>query len=273
MIDVARVDERLFDTVTPVVEELSSQTGLDPDSILLVGAACRDILHSALGHSFPVRATTDTDLGIAVDDWTIPERIDRQFRRLGSNGIRYSICGIAVDIIPFGDIEDPAGISRPAPRGEDIVVFGFRDIHDRAAALPLPNRQTVRLPQPAGYAALKMRSWIDRAAYHGQDKDAKDLALAAFWYQNSQAVQDRLYDTEAGFTILAALDMDADLAAVRLFSLDIAAQLPPDHRADLAQRGAEQDLTTLARDFTLPPGALRSVNLIRRLELVAQLSL
>ncbi|WGH92294.1 hypothetical protein QDX21_08150 [Auritidibacter ignavus] len=116
MIDLTRVDPRLYDDITLIVDELQASVGLDPDSVLVVGAGYRDILHAAFGHTFPLRATTDTDLGIAVHDWTISERIDVRFRRIGSNGIRYSIAGIPVDIMPFGEVEDPDGITHPAAR-------------------------------------------------------------------------------------------------------------------------------------------------------------
>lgn len=76
------------------------------------------------------------------------------------------------------------------------------------------------MPQPAGYAALKMRAWIDRSAHFDQDKDTRDLALAAYWYQNAPEITDRIYDTDSGFEILTELDMDLDLAAVRVLGLD-----------------------------------------------------
>lgn len=272
MIDLRRVDERIYDTIAPVIDELTDQVGVDPDSILLVGAGCRDVLHSALGHTFPARATTDTDLGIAVSDWSLSKRIEDRFTRLGSSGIRYRIAGVSVDIIPFGDIEDPEGISRPVPRGEDLVVFGFRDVFDNALRLPLRTGQTIRLPHPAGYVALKMRSWIDRSPY-GHDKDAKDLALAAYWYQAAPEIADRLYDTDAGYKALSDLDMDVDVAAIRLLSMDVAAQLSPANRDDLAQRWAAQDLESLARDFTLPAGGPQSPELRRRRDIISQLSL
>ncbi|WHS27049.1 hypothetical protein [Auritidibacter ignavus] len=268
MIDLTRVDPRLHDDITLIVDELQASVGLDPDSVLVVGAGCRDILHAAFGRTFPLRATTDTDLGIAVHDWTISERIDVRFRRIGSNGIRYSIAGIPVDIMPFGEVEDPDGITHPAARRGSR---GLR-VPRRLRAFPrltLPNRMSVRLPQPAGYAALKMRSWIDRAMY-GHDKDAKDLALAAFWYQEAPEIQERLYDTDAGFDILTTLDLDIDLAATRLLGIDAAEQLSPANRADLARRWAQQDLDVLARDFTLPATSSRAADIACRRDLVAQ---
>jgi predicted nucleotidyltransferase len=136
--------------------------------------------------------------------------------------------------------------------------------------LTLPGGASARLPRPAGYAALKMRSWIDRSV-HGHDKDAKDLALAAFWYQQSAEVDDRLYTTPDGLDILAALDFDVDLAAVRLLGIDVAAQLGPDNRADLARRWAAADMDALARDFVLPSGARLPTPLARRRATVAQI--
>ncbi|ROR73463.1 hypothetical protein [Bogoriella caseilytica] len=184
MIDLAEVDPRLYDTVAPVVDELVTQTDLDPQNILLVGAACRDILHAGFGHAFQVRATTDTDLGIAVSDTTISDRIDQRLTRTGSNGIRYRVGCATVDIMPFGQVKEPEGISRHISRREQLVVFGFRDVFQRSQGLTLPGGCTIRLPHPAGYAALKMRAWIDRCPDHHWT-DAQDLALAAYWYQES----------------------------------------------------------------------------------------
>lgn len=272
MIDLTQVEPRLYDAITIVVEKLATTVDLDPDRVLIVGAACRDLLHAAFGHAFALRATTDTDVGIAVSDWTVSERIDARFRRIGSNGIRYRIGGLPVDIMPFGGVEDPDGVSRPAARGENLVVFGFRDVHERAIRLTLPNGMTVRLPQPAGYTALKMRSWIDRSAY-GEYRDANDLALAAFWYQESGEIRDRLFDTDAGFELLTEVGIDVDLAATRLLAFDAADQLTPRDRADLSHRWVEQSLDLLARYFTLPTTAPRAPGMARRQAIVAQLSI
>lgn len=272
MIDLTRVDVDLYDTIAPVIVDLVAETGADPSQIMLVGAACRDILHAAFGHAFEARATTDIDLGIAVSDWGISNRIDERYRQIGSNGIRYRIAETPVDIMPFGDVEDPEGITYPAARGQNLVVFGFRDVYDRSLPLMLPTGHEIRIPQPAGYVALKIRSWIDRSVHHyGHDKDAKDLALAAFWYQNAAEISERLYDTDDGFAVLAESGMDVEAASTRLLGEDALSQLSTANRGDLARRWAERDMESLARDFLLPTGGPRSPTLERRRALVAQL--
>lgn len=269
MIDLSLVDPQLLDMISPVVEDLQKSVGLDPASVLVVGATCRDVLHAAMGHTFEVRATNDVDLGIAVGDWTVSDRIEAKYERVGSNGIRYRIAGLPVDVMPFGEVEDPDGISSPAARGEDLIVFGFHDVFERAAHLSLPHGRVVRIPQPAGYAALKMRSWIDRR----ENKDAKDLALCTFWYQESATVQDRLYDTDAGQKILEALEWHVPVAAARLLGADVRGQLSLANHSDLVERWSALDLDALARDFVLPVGAGCTFSRDARLAYARQLGL
>jgi predicted nucleotidyltransferase len=44
---------------------------------------------------------------------------------------------LPVDVMPFGEVEDPDGISSPAARREDLIVFGFHNVFERAAHLSL----------------------------------------------------------------------------------------------------------------------------------------
>ena len=266
MVDLSHIDPRLLDQLTLVVDDLSANTGLDPNKILVVGATCRDILHAAHGHDFEVRGTDDVDLGIAVSDWEVSERIESKYQRVGNNGIRYKIAGMSVDLMPFGDVEDPDGITTPARRGEDLIVFAFQDVYERAQPLTLPGGATVRMPETAGYAALKMRAWIDRSV----DKDAKDLALCAYWYEESEEVSDRLYSPDEGPEIQAPVGWDYPLAAARLLRRDIAQQLTPAHHQDLVERWSMTDLGLFSRWFVLPPSTGRNLSVERRSAIAEQ---
>jgi predicted nucleotidyltransferase len=57
LLDPIRSDPALLHLVDVVVTELlAKSTHLSADEVMIVGARCRDILQSALGHKFSLRA-------------------------------------------------------------------------------------------------------------------------------------------------------------------------------------------------------------------------
>ncbi len=162
--DFARVDPARLAVVDAIVTEVLGVTGADPGAILLIGAEARDVLHAAQGHTTALRGTTDVDIGIALSGWSAYEGVRQAFVPVGHTGIRFRIADMAVDVVPFGGVEDPRGLARPRGREDDaIVVFGFVEVMRRAWILPLPSGVGIRVPRAEGYAALKMRAWIDRS--------------------------------------------------------------------------------------------------------------
>lgn len=271
MIDFSVCDPRFLDGIDTVVAELVRTAELDSDTVLVVGATCRDILHSSLGHEFALRGTEDLDIGIAVTDWATYDRVATAFPRTGHTGIRHLVAGLPVDVMPFGGVEDPSGVVTPAARGERVVVFGFDDVYGRAPRLALPSGAVIRIPDPAGYTALKLRAWIDRAPL-GHDKDAKDLAAALYWYRESEVIKNRLWDTAEGHQILDEVDWDIDRGAARLLGGDVREQLSDANAADLAKRWSTTNVGDLARSLELPAGVTWPRDPGRRLVLVAELA-
>ena len=252
MLTFAPRDLRQLDDVGLVIEELRKRANVDPSCIMLVGARCRDALHAALGHSSQNTATQDLDLGIALSDWSAFERVDSAFRRTGSNGIRYVISGLPVDVMPFGSpIEDPSGIAAPASRPDGLVVFGFEDVFARALLIDLPGTDhQIKIPAPAGYAALKTRAWVDRSAY-GEYKDAKDLALVLRWYDDWEHVHDRLYGER--LDIAERYELDMPCAAAHLLGLDVRAELTAPNADELALTFAQSDVSRFASHIAVQP--------------------
>jgi predicted nucleotidyltransferase len=227
-------------------------------------------MHAALGHTFPARSTTDLDLGIAAQEWNSWQSIHKSFPSIGSNGIRYQIAGLPVDVMPFGQIESPEGYSHPHTRREEIVVFGFRDVYSHALQLELPSGLKIKIPQPAGYGALKMRSWLDRSIY-GEYKDVQDLALLTYWYRESESIEDRIFSSEGpSWELYVDLDMRIELTAARLLVQDIKEQLTDDNYRDLSQRWLGNDKELMAREFMLPLGAGFQYDRQTRLEIINQ---
>lgn len=250
MLDFARTDPRLLDDVADVVDALVSRTDVDPGSVMLVGARCRDAIHSALGASEPTRTTNDLDIGLALDDWGAFDRIDRTFARIGSNGIRYRIAGMLVDVMPFGSaIESPDGIANPATRSESLVVFGFEDVFARAVRIRLPNHgHEIRIPSPPGYGVLKAQAWVDRSIDH-EYKDAGDLAVVLGWYENSPVTADRLYDDSLDMDLTERYDFDQRMSTAHLLGRDIRHQLSSGRDDELATAFAASDLSMFARQL------------------------
>ncbi|MBM7785177.1 hypothetical protein [Tenggerimyces flavus] len=101
----------MVDPIARVVGAVLDATDeISPVDIMIVGARCRDILH-ALGHHFATTATHDLDLALALASWDAYRDLVASMQRVGNTGIRYRIAGIEVDLLPFGQVENPKGSS------------------------------------------------------------------------------------------------------------------------------------------------------------------
>jgi predicted nucleotidyltransferase len=141
---------------------------------------------------------------------------------------------------------------RPSPptRSEPFSVWAFEEIFAAAQPLALPTGAAVKIPTVAGYAAMKLGAWLDRSEWL-EVKDARDLALAAYWYEHSTEVGDRLYDTDAGNTALLAEEADVPLAAAYLLGIDIATTIGERRLAELITRWPG-NLELVVGEFAVP---------------------
>jgi predicted nucleotidyltransferase len=246
----SKVNPRLLDATTLVIDEFRRLDPIfDALSVMVVGAQCRDILHAGLGHDFPLRATTDLDVALVITDWDVHERLVGTLSPSGETGIRFDVAGVVVDLMPFGPVEKPRGTVTPALRAEPMDVFGFQEVFAGSIALPLPDGTRVRLPTPAGYAALKMKAWVDRSANHN-DKDAPDLAAGLWWYSEAPAVQDRLYETDNGIALLERFAFDVARASSYLLGSDVHQVLGATRVRELESLWRASDLDLLATRMT-----------------------
>lgn len=254
MLDLASAPTELLDPVNRVVVAATrSVDTLDPASVMVVGAWCRDILHRALGHSFQTAATRDLDLAIAMSSWSTFEALADAFPRRGNSGIRFEIAGLNVDVVPFGGVEDPVGTSTPPIPAGTLSVWAMDEVRACSLDLELGGGARVRIPSVAGYAAAKLGAWLDRSTWQ-ETKDAGDLALALYWYAESETVADRLYETDEGQQILIRHDMDVPLAAAELLGADVMSSIGPHRLSELLPRwpGNEE---LLLRDLNLTEAA------------------
>ncbi|MEU4243169.1 hypothetical protein [Actinoplanes sp. NPDC026619] len=236
MLDPARSDPSLLHPVDTVVAELLAKaTLLTGDEVMVIGACCRDILQSALGHDFTLRATADIDLGLAVANWAAYDELAGALPSTGSTGIRFRIANTSADLMPFGPVEDPPGTVTPPARREAINVWGFAEAFAASLELRLPRAGTIRIPTVAGYAALKLAAWLDRSAY-GEYKDAVDIATAIFWYLRSPEISTYIYETDHGQDLLMQEGLDDAAAAARALGEEIARIVGTERLSEISDR-------------------------------------
>jgi predicted nucleotidyltransferase len=271
LLDLTKTPDDVLDPVTRVVGAILDIAGeLVPDDVMLVGATCRDVLHTALGHTFATTATQDLDVALALSSWDAFRSIAASFPSIANTGIRFRIVDIAVDLLPFGAIEDPQGFVEPPSRHEAMSVWAFDEIFTASLPLPLSPTITIRVPTPAGFAAAKLGAWLDRSAWR-ETKDAADLALVLHWYIESAEVTDRLYETAVGNAILVAEGSELPLSAVHLLGRDVAATIGRERVAELLARWPG-DREFLVRELTLRGGPAWPQDLDRRRDILVALT-
>jgi predicted nucleotidyltransferase len=142
LLDLTNAPESLLDPVARVVQAVLAVTEvLSAPEVMVVGAGCRDILHSALGHWFATAATRDLDLGLALTSWDAYRALAAAFPRIG-----FRIADVTVDLLPFGAVEDPQGVVEPPARRETLSVWAFEEIFAASLPLVLSPTLTVRIP-------------------------------------------------------------------------------------------------------------------------------
>jgi predicted nucleotidyltransferase len=268
VLDLTKCDPALLQVPDAVVAALLSQSaGLRAQDVMIVGAHCRDILRSSLSQESGLRTTEDIDFGLALADWAAYAGLTSELEPTGNTGIRYKVADVATDLIPFGELERPAGTVDPPARHEPISVWGFTEVFEASRPLVLPRAGTIRIPTLAGYAALKLAAWLDRSAY-GKYKDASDIATVLYWYSQSPAVFALLYETEDGIDILIQEDSDQSVAAARVLGQDIADVIGRERLAELTARWPGSRADSLYVGMTVTNAPRWSSSPTRRQELV-----
>lgn len=102
---------------------------------MLIGAEARDIIHHFSGHPFKYVASSDVDIVVGLSDWAQYATLTDGLTRLGNTLYRFNVAGCPVDIIPFGEIEEPAGRLSPPWRDQQFDVFGMSAVYSQADEL------------------------------------------------------------------------------------------------------------------------------------------
>lgn len=153
---------------------------------MLVGARCRDIHQQKYRDRPAARTTDDIDFALAIETWDDFLTLQKQFPSSLKMWQRIDVQGIPIDLVPFGNVENPPG-EVSVDDGHVLNVAGFREVFGQAEDLPLTDKISVKLPSVPGFAGLKLHAWLDRWPL-GKYKDASDLALILSWYEEDDDI-------------------------------------------------------------------------------------
>lgn len=164
---------------------------------------------------------------------------------MGDSRIRFVVNEKPVDLIPFGGIEHPAGTAVPHVDGHQVDVFAIQEVFDVADQYQLPEGAAVKVPTPAGYAALKIKAWVD-IGHLGWTKHARDLMYVCMWYRDSGRLNDSLYDIGLDADLIQRADFDQDLAAMFLLGRHIHASIGEDLSRTLGEMWSAESRRNMA---------------------------
>ena len=237
---------------------------------MLIGAEARDVLHHAQGFSFDLVSSSDVDVVVLCDGWDKYRRVITDLPASGETGFRFIVADCAVDILPFGEIESPVGELRPPWPHDGFNVFAMREVYDHSWSVDFGNNVRARIPSPPGFAALKLKAWIDRSA-NSDHRDVKDLALCLYWTLEDAELTERFWTSE--LERLAHLGVDVGRAVVHLFGGEIRRVIGSSRARTLASLLNLARLEDLAHRMT-PSGTPELANIgdeARRLVLLTDL--
>lgn len=242
-----------------IVQPLQLDRPLDADTVSLLrkvdqhakalkidyfvgGAQARIVILEHVFREPPGRATRDVDIGICVADWPMHDRFKArlvesgQFEAVAKNPHKliYLVPGggrMQLDVIPFGDVENPAASIAWPPQGDTVMnVAGFPEAARAAVAVQIDADLRVPFASLPAMAILKLLAWRDR--HHDSKRDATDLLILLSCYE-AAGNQDRLYEKE--FDLMGQHEYDIDLAAAALLAKDGAAIVSGEARAQILQ--------------------------------------
>lgn len=242
----------------PLAELLAAVRAAAGDvSLLLIGAAARDLLLVHAHGIHPERATEDTDVALAVGSWSDFQRLREALLRSGeftADGRPHRLWrrDQRLDIVPFGGVErSDRSIEWPTEAGEVMNVAGLAEALATAVAVPLPGGVSIDVASLPALIVLKIWAWKDRR-YVAPGKDASDIWMLLRYYADA-GNQDRLYGEEG--EALAAYAFDLEQAGAWLLGKDARQVLAhgPDPRRSL------ESLDAILRPEIDADGALRLV--------------
>jgi len=207
-----------------IIRQVVQAADSEEPRLFIVGAQARDFLLQ-YAYELPVqRATNDIDFGVVVDDWDEFTKLKDKLiasekfgPHKGMNQRLVHQSGLLIDLIPFGDLEEPRGqIAWPPDFSIVMSTVGFKEAYDNSIHVRIADDLVVKVASLAGLGLLKMVAWDDRR----YERDAQDLGLIMRRYLDA-GNQDRIYSDKGDCLDLLNEAFDYNKASARILGRDI----------------------------------------------------
>lgn len=218
---VGKADSRTVEILL-LVERIASTLGIP---YVVIGATARDlVLHHFYGAKIQ-RATMDVDFAIQVADWSAYSALTDALVKEGYEPTKMvhrfrSPTGGAIDIVPFGAVEDEQATIAWPPSGDiKMTVLGMKEAFDTSIRVSLTENAEPGIPvaSPTGLTILKLIAWTERPADQ-RVKDAQDLVYIIESHEHIPAVRDECYDDQE---LMARNEWDINLSAAEILGTHV----------------------------------------------------
>jgi predicted nucleotidyltransferase len=194
---------------------------------VIAGATARDIV---LWHVYGMRAeraTKDVDVAVCAVSWGAHGELVKKLESTGhfkrSERVEHSLLfvdpadgkSIALDLVPFGPLETPAGTIMWPKDKNPMKVLGFREAVDTALKIAVGDGLVVPVVTLPALMLLKILAWHDRRTK--KNTDAPDMYLIMRNYFEA-GNSDRIWEAAPG--LLELHGFDTNLASAALLGRD-----------------------------------------------------
>ncbi|MCD6162929.1 MAG: nucleotidyl transferase AbiEii/AbiGii toxin family protein [candidate division Zixibacteria bacterium] len=217
--------------IIKAISDMDEATQALDISYFIIGAFARDIIN-ILYETKSIRATRDIDFIINVSGWDEYNALVNKllseygyvFNRYQKNRLN-SKTGKLVDIVPYGDIENPKYSIQWPNTGFVMSAMGFEEVNEACLTVLIRKNPDLKvtIPTPASLVILKFISWHEK--YPARRKDAIDILQLINNYCEFETF-DRFH-TEHGDIIIDEDNYDFNCGFARLLGRDIASIIKP----------------------------------------------
>jgi predicted nucleotidyltransferase len=217
---------KISELYVDILQEIATVTKALRIPFFVIGATARDIILQIAHDINTTRATVDIDIGVMVAGWNrytkLKEELiksakfkpSKQMPRLGYED------NFAVDIIPFGAIEDNGNlITWPQDGAIKMNMTGFQECYRYSISVKINSSPdlVVKVVRIEGLAILKLISWDDNM--DRRVKDAADLFLIMGKYLDAGNT-DRLF--EEALDLVEENGFDYEISSARFLGRNMA---------------------------------------------------